>query len=232
VNTRRLRRRQPWAPALRLTIVHLRGCPVRSELRVRVERVLAASNRHATVVEREKMVASSPALIVNGLAADHDPWNGSRLCRCALPTEQQIKTAIDRTLLQATPSEVTSDRNHHVFAKLWMWAGPRMDCQGMARRRQKLSAAPDEARRVLKLGAELHFLEHVRSDGRVAGRLHDLLDATVWPSLWGGEHCARRTTAAIERAGFRIEHLQRFRFPDARHPVPARAHVLGIARAA
>jgi hypothetical protein len=54
------------------------------------------------------------------------------------------------------------------------------------------------------------------------------LDATVWPHLFGGCHLGRDTAAAIERAGFSIEWLDRFLFPEARTPVSF--HITGQAR--
>jgi hypothetical protein len=56
-----------------------------------------------------------------------------------------------------------------------------------------------------------------------------MVDATVWPLLFGGCHTGRDTAAAIEAAGFRLERLDRFRFPDAGPPVPTSPHILGVA---
>lgn len=71
-----------------------------------------------------------------------------------------------------------------------------------------------EARRVLAPGGELRFLEHVRSpQPGVLRRLQQGLDASVWPLLFGGCHCARDTETAIAEAGFRILEIERFSFP-------------------
>lgn len=87
-----------------------------------------------------------------------------------------------------------------------------------------------EAHRVLRPGGQLRFFEHVRSESDGLARVQRLLDATVWPTLGGGCHTGRNTTAAIERAGFTIERLERFRFPDVRLSLPTSPHILGIAR--
>ena len=58
-------------------------------------------------------------------------------------------------------------------------------------------------------------------------RVQRALNATIWPHLAGGCHVGRDTVTAIRRAGFRIERLDRFRFPDAR--TPSSFHVLGTA---
>jgi ubiquinone/menaquinone biosynthesis C-methylase UbiE len=70
------------------------------------------------------------------------------------------------------------------------------------------SAALGELRRVLRPGGELRFLEHVRAPGRRA-RVQSLFDATVWPRLAGGCHCARDTVAAISSSGFDVQEVRR-----------------------
>lgn len=87
-----------------------------------------------------------------------------------------------------------------------------------------------EMYRVIKPGGQLRFLEHVRADTPGLRQAQRLADATVWPALFGGCHVSRDTVAAIERAGFAIERLDRFNFPEAGVPHPARPHVLGVAR--
>lgn len=86
-----------------------------------------------------------------------------------------------------------------------------------------------ELRRVIRPGGQLRFLEHVRADSRPLARAQALLDATVWPALAGGCHTARDTVAAVAQAGFVIQRLERFRFPDGRVPTPTAPHALGVA---
>jgi ubiquinone/menaquinone biosynthesis C-methylase UbiE len=93
--------------------------------------------------------------------------------------------------------------------------------------------APDSAlkelRRVLKPGGELRFLEHVRSDRPRKARVQEWLDHSgIWPRVGGGCHCARDTLAAIEAAGFHIEHIQRLDFGPSW--IITNPHVLGAAR--
>jgi ubiquinone/menaquinone biosynthesis C-methylase UbiE len=86
-----------------------------------------------------------------------------------------------------------------------------------------------EMRRVIRPGGQLRFFEHVRAGTPALARVQRLVDATVWPVLFGGCHTNRDTAAAIENAGFRIEKLDRFRFPDTRILQPASPHILGVA---
>ena len=82
---------------------------------------------------------------------------------------------------------------------------------------------------MLRPGGELRFLEHVRAhDPGAARQAQRVLDATVWPRLFGGCHLARDTVAAIEEAGFTITELERFSFPEHARG-PSSAAVLGRA---
>jgi ubiquinone/menaquinone biosynthesis C-methylase UbiE len=87
-----------------------------------------------------------------------------------------------------------------------------------------------EAYRVLRSGGELRFLEHVRAETGTLARVQRALDSTIWPIVGGGCHTSRDTAAAIADAGFTIERLDRFRFPDVRLSMPTSPHILGIAR--
>ncbi len=86
-----------------------------------------------------------------------------------------------------------------------------------------------EIRRVLRPGGELRFYEHVISERPMAARVQRALDATFYPCLAGGCHCARDTGAAIEGAGFEVERLERIPFKPS-PLVPTIPHILGRAR--
>ncbi len=90
-------------------------------------------------------------------------------------------------------------------------------------------AALAELHRVIRLGGELRFYEHVVAHSGWEARFQRLADATFWPRLAGGCHLARDTTAAIERAGFQIEVCHRFPYNPAPF-LPPDPHILGVAR--
>jgi SAM-dependent methyltransferase len=90
-------------------------------------------------------------------------------------------------------------------------------------------AALGEIVRALRGGGELRFYEHVISNRPTAARIQRALDATIYPSLAGGCHCARDTAAAITQAGFEIERQERLDFKPS-PLVPAIPHILGAAR--
>jgi ubiquinone/menaquinone biosynthesis C-methylase UbiE len=90
-------------------------------------------------------------------------------------------------------------------------------------------AALAEARRVLRAGGELRFLEHVRAHEPGAMRtVQRALDATVWPRLFGGCHCGRDTAKAIEQSGFAVAAIERLTFPEGSRG-PEAASILGRA---
>ncbi|HTU14514.1 MAG TPA: methyltransferase domain-containing protein [Solirubrobacterales bacterium] len=69
--------------------------------------------------------------------------------------------------------------------------------------------ALSEARRVLKPGGSMRFLEHVRSSKPAKARFQSFLDRSgIWPRMAGGCTCSRDTVAAIRSAGFEITDLK------------------------
>jgi ubiquinone/menaquinone biosynthesis C-methylase UbiE len=86
-----------------------------------------------------------------------------------------------------------------------------------------------EIYRVVRPGGRLRAFEHVRAETPALSRVQRVLDATIWPAFCGGCHTHRDTTAAIERAGFTIERLDRLRLPESGIPSPSSPHILANA---
>jgi ubiquinone/menaquinone biosynthesis C-methylase UbiE len=98
-----------------------------------------------------------------------------------------------------------------------------------------LCSVPDEAtalaelHRVIRPGGDLRFFEHVVSKRAGPARVQRIADRTIRPFLSGGCHAGRDTLAAIEAAGFVIEHSERFSFRP--NPIDVTSpHILGTAR--
>jgi ubiquinone/menaquinone biosynthesis C-methylase UbiE len=90
-------------------------------------------------------------------------------------------------------------------------------------------AALSEIRRVVRPGGQMRFFEHVRADTPALERVQRVLDATIWPAVAGGCHASRDTIGAIEKAGFKLERVERFPFPETAVPFPTSPHVIGTA---
>ncbi|MEX5719853.1 class I SAM-dependent methyltransferase [Geodermatophilus maliterrae] len=91
------------------------------------------------------------------------------------------------------------------------------------------AAALGELRRVLRPGGELRFLEHTIAEDRRLRVVQRIADATLWPLLAGGCHTATDPLGDVERAGFAVQRVRRFDFPELAVRVPASPHVLGVA---
>jgi ubiquinone/menaquinone biosynthesis C-methylase UbiE len=86
-----------------------------------------------------------------------------------------------------------------------------------------MARALAQIRRVLKPGGCLLFLEHVRLEHPLWGRVQDVV-TPMWKTILAGCHPNRDTVSAIQRAGFAIGELQRYAFG----PLPGPLFVRGV----
>ena len=84
-----------------------------------------------------------------------------------------------------------------------------------------------EVGRILRPGGTYLFLEHVRSPFTRLSRWQDRIQP-IWTFFGAGCHPNRDTPAAIERAGFELERLDRFGFSP--NLVLDKPHAKGVAR--
>lgn len=89
-------------------------------------------------------------------------------------------------------------------------------------------AALAEARRVLRPGGRLLFMEHVVAGEAGAARLQRRLDRLFWPRLFGGCHSGRDTVGSIGRAGLEVQRVERYSYPEGSR-APTAPHVRGVA---
>ncbi len=82
---------------------------------------------------------------------------------------------------------------------------------------------------LLRPGGELRYLEHIASAG-ARGRFQRVVDATVWPRLFGNCHTHRDTERSIVEAGFEIDTSRREFTLPAWAPMPVSELLLGRAR--
>jgi len=82
---------------------------------------------------------------------------------------------------------------------------------------------------LLRPGGELRFLEHVASAG-ARGRFQRLVDATIWPRLFGNCHTHRHAERSILNAGFEVDTSRRELTLPAWVPFPVSELALGRAR--
>ena len=92
---------------------------------------------------------------------------------------------------------------------------------------------PDTALRhlysLLRPGGQLRYLEHVASAG-MRGRWQRLVDATLWPRLFGNCHTHRDTERSVVDAGFQVDTSRREWTLPFWMPMPVSELALGRAR--
>lgn len=85
-----------------------------------------------------------------------------------------------------------------------------------------------EAWRVLRLGGQVRFYEHVAADNPKWLRMQRRMEP-LWKVIGGGCHLTRDTEAALIDAGFQLQSCDRFLFQPSVTFRPAAPHILGTA---
>lgn len=157
--------------------------------------------------------AHYPPTVTEVVAVEPEPYLRARAATAA--AEAPVPVRVEDAIADALP--LTDDSVDVAVCSLVLCSVPDQ------------ARALAEVRRVLRPAGELRFFEHVRAPGGAFAAAQRGVDV-IWPHLAGGCHTARDTVGAIEAAGFTVERLDRFRFPDSRAPNPAAPHALGVAR--
>lgn len=155
-----------------------------------------------------------PSTVTNVLAVEPEPTLRAHAQRAAAAAPVPVQV-IDG---HADALPVTTDSCDAVVASLVLCSVP------------DLAGALTEIHRVLHPAGELRYYEHVRSPGRLRGRLQDAI-TPMWARCGAGCHPNRDTAAAIAAAGFTITALDRFAFRPQAYAPPL-THILGHATAA
>lgn len=88
-----------------------------------------------------------------------------------------------------------------------------------------VAAALAEAHRVVRPGGEVRVFEHVRASEPGFARFQHVINP-LWSRVAGGCQLDRDPLDALAAAGFTIDRVERFLFPDTRLPVPPKPHVI------
>lgn len=90
-------------------------------------------------------------------------------------------------------------------------------------------AAIEQVARLLRLGGELRFLEHVAADGGMLEGLQKAVDATFWPRLFGNCHAHRDAVGIIGSGGLTVRSVEGRMLAPSWVPFPTSPVVLGRA---
>jgi len=93
-----------------------------------------------------------------------------------------------------------------------------------------VAAALRELRRVLRIGGELRFYEHVRSANPAFRAVQHAVDALYWTRALGGCRTTRDTEAEIRAAGLEVTTIERGFHSSSPLTVTSAPYVLGVAR--
>ena len=181
------------------------------------DRVVAGCDRAGFGERRERLVGALEGDVLEigagtGLNLEH--YRQARRVVAVEPDRRYARRLRDRADSASVQVEVVEQRAeslpfgdaafHHVVTTLALCSVGDLD------------AVLAEARRVLRPGGALHFIEHVRADGRRA-RWQDRL-TPLQRRVADGCHLNRDIAAALERAGLHVDAIEHFEMPPG-HPL-------------
>jgi ubiquinone/menaquinone biosynthesis C-methylase UbiE len=194
-------------------------------------RVSKAAEAKGAAVHRNELLAGLTGRVVevgtgNGLNFGHYPTSVTEVLAVEPESylRQQAEAAAKNAAVPVTVLDGTADQLPVADASCDAGVASLVLCSVGDQ-----TAALAELRRVIRPGGELRFYEHVVSDRPRLARVQRALDRTVWPLVGGGCHTSRDTLAAIQAAGFAVEHCRGFEFRPA-PALPTAPHILGVAR--
>lgn len=196
-------------------------------------RIAKTAEAHGAAEHRRKLLAGLQGRVIeigsgHGPNFPHYPASVTRLVavECEPHMIELARRAADHAPIAVTVMESTAEQLPAVEGEFDAAVVSLVLCSVADQ-----EVALREIARVLRPGGELRFYEHVVSRRPAMAAVQRVSDATVWPLLAGGCHCARDTSRAIRNAGFEMEREERIAFKPS--PVmPAIPHILGIARRA
>jgi ubiquinone/menaquinone biosynthesis C-methylase UbiE len=195
-------------------------------------RASAAEDRKGGAERRQQLLAGLSGRVVevgagSGVSFAHYPASVSEVV--AVEPEPRLRELARRAATRApVPVRVVDG-----VAEQLPLADASMDAAVLA---GVLCSIPDpdralaEVARVLRSGGELRFYEHVLARNARLARLQRLLDASVWPRLFGGCHTSRDTDRTLLDAGFAVDARERFSFRPTLLATPIAPRILGRAR--
>jgi ubiquinone/menaquinone biosynthesis C-methylase UbiE len=193
------------------------------------EKISAESERRGTAEHRDRALAGLSGRVVevgagNGMNFRHYPTTVTEVV--AVEPENSLRALAEDAAASATvPVKVVAEHGDAL-----PFDNSSFDAAVVS---LVLCSVPEphhflaEIERVLKLGGELRFFEHVRSNSPLLGVFQDAI-TPLWSAIGGGCHLNRDSRAAIEAAGFEIDEVDRFTYRPLKF-VPAHAHILGRA---
>jgi SAM-dependent methyltransferase len=154
-----------------------------------------------------------PAEVESVLAVEPDPH--ARAAAAERAAEARVPIEVVEGLADALPAEGASFDAAVSMGLLCSVPDP--------------AAALAELRRVLVPGGELRFWEHVRARGAAFRGLQHACDRLFWTEALGGCRTTRDTLAAIVRAGFEPERVERGFHSSSLLTITSAPYVLGVA---